>query len=158
MFADVINHTEWESDVSRPHVLRVGHLLHMWYTGKDVTLQSTWSRIGHATSIDGIRWERNPFPVLQPTYTWENDSVMCPFVLYEESKRIYRMWYSAGDSYEPLAIGHAISCDGIHWNKTQSTPIFVPDSSISWESHRVAGPAVVYNGKYLLTHSFIIIR
>ena len=127
----------------------------MWYTGKDVTGKSSRSMIGHTTSIDGITWERNPNPVLVATYPWENDSVMCPFVLYEESKRIYRMWYSAGDSYEPLAIGHAISCDGIHWNKTQTTPVFIADSSFHWESHRVAGPAVVYNGEYpLTTHPF----
>ena len=118
----------------------------MWYTGKDVTEESSVSMIGHATSNDGITWIRNPLPVLAATYSWEHDSVMCPFVLYDERKRIYRMWYSAGDSYEPLAIGHAISCDGIHWNKTHSTPIFSPDSSYNWESHRVAGPAVVYNG------------
>ena len=144
---NIINRKEWESDVSRPHVLLVDRLLHMWYTGKDVTGKSSVSMIGHATSVDGITWERDPLPVLLATYPWENDNVMCPFVLYEESNRIYRMWYSAGDSYEPLAIGHATSCDGIHWNKTQTTPIFISDSSFHWESHRVSGPAVVYNGE-----------
>jgi hypothetical protein len=48
------------------------------------------------------------------------------------------MWYSAGDQYEPFAIGHAVSCDGVQWNRTNEDPIFFPDMDFGWENDRVS--------------------
>jgi hypothetical protein len=56
--------------------------------------------------------------------------------------------YSAGEQYEPNAIGHAVSCDGINWNRTSANPIFTADKSAEWEKDRVTCPTVVYNGEY----------
>jgi hypothetical protein len=36
---------------------------------------------------------------------------MCPHVLWDEGPAV-RMWYSAGEQYEPNAIGYATSSDG----------------------------------------------
>ncbi|HKM52332.1 MAG TPA: hypothetical protein VJY33_02920 [Isosphaeraceae bacterium] len=32
---------------------------------------------------------------------------MCPHVLWDEQAKLYRMWYSGGEQYEPNAIGFA---------------------------------------------------
>ena len=58
------------------------------------------------------------------------------------------MWYSAGDQNESLAIGHAVSCDGVNWNRTHEVPIFIPDNLFQWEQERVSCPSVVSNGEF----------
>jgi beta-1,2-mannobiose phosphorylase / 1,2-beta-oligomannan phosphorylase len=64
------------------------------------------------------------------------------------------MWYSAGEQYEPDAIGYATSPDGIAWEKHRLNPVFAPSSSCPWERDRVAGMHVLkdegfYYGFYI---------
>eukprot|EP00602_Paraphysomonas_sp_CaronLab_P013247 CAMPEP_0185040802 /NCGR_PEP_ID=MMETSP1103-20130426/39299_1 /TAXON_ID=36769 /ORGANISM="Paraphysomonas bandaiensis, Strain Caron Lab Isolate" /LENGTH=725 /DNA_ID=CAMNT_0027580249 /DNA_START=29 /DNA_END=2206 /DNA_ORIENTATION=- len=144
---------EWESIVNRPFVLHMpsssGDVedgkYHMWYSGQPVN-EST-SSIGYATSSDGVSWQRNTDPVLI-AQGWEGDHIMCSHVIYDRQQSLYRMWYSAGQGYEPIAIGHAVSCDGLTWNRTHDVPIFLPNPSIEWEQDRVTCPSVEYNGEY----------
>ena len=138
---------DWQSIVNRPHVLYHNSIYHMWYSAQDI--ENSVSTIGYATSPDGLKWERHIVgPVLAPTQPWEHTTIMCSHVLFDAHKSLYRMWYSAGHQYEPLAIGHAVSCDGIHWNRTQDLPIFTSDRMLEWEQDRVTCPTVVYNGEY----------
>ena len=37
--------------------------------------------------------------------------------MWDEERKIFRMWYSAGGFWEPDQIGYAESEDGIHWKK-----------------------------------------
>lgn len=136
---------EWETDVNRPFVLFHENIYHMWYTGQ--VLHHT-SQIGYARSTDGVKWHRLDLPVFSPVEPWEKQSIMCSHVIYDEKRSTYRMWYSAGDQHEPLAIGHAISCDGISWNRTSATPIFTAEKRNLWEQERVSCPTVVYNGEF----------
>src|SRR5579884_2272844 len=88
----------WEDDVNRPVVLRHDGLYRMWYTGQ--AKGKSW--IGYATSADGKTWKRmSDRPVLSPERPWEKGAVMCPHVLYDEERKLYRMWYSGGEQYEP---------------------------------------------------------
>ncbi len=68
---------------------------------------------------------------------------MCPDVIYDTSNAMYRMWYSAGNIGEPLAIGYALSPDGVRWTKYPTNPIFTPDPHSAWESDRVTASHVV---------------
>ena len=52
---------------------------------------------------------------------------MCPHVIYDDTARLFRMWYSGGEQGEPNAIGYANSSDGVTWNKHASNPVFKPD-------------------------------
>ena len=45
---------------------------------------------------------------------------MCPDVIWDAGAGLYRMWYSGGDQNEPVAIGHAVSRDGIHWSRARA--------------------------------------
>ena len=54
---------------------------------------------------------------------------MCPNVIWDESARLFRMWYSGGDQYEPDAIGYAFSTDGLHWTKHPGNPVFQPEGA-----------------------------
>jgi predicted GH43/DUF377 family glycosyl hydrolase len=132
--------TDWESDINRPVVVKNAGVYHMWYTGQS----RGHSSIGYASSPDGKIWTRqSDRPVLSPQESWEKAAAMCPHVLFDEPSRQYRMWYSAGEQYEPDAIGYATSPDGLHWNKHRDNPIFKSDPAHAWEQHKVTACQVV---------------
>lgn len=77
---------------------------HLWYTGQ----AGGASKIGYATSRDGVHFERvSREPVLVPERDWENCSVMNPYVRWDDARSLWRMWYAAGETYEPNVIGYA---------------------------------------------------
>ncbi len=150
--------TEWESDINRPIVIKrvdvqgngapgndapPGGGYQMWYTGQ--ARGKSW--IGLATSDDGKTWRRaSRQPVLSAEAPWENVAVMCPHVIHDAEAKLYRMWYSGGEQYEPNAIGYATSPDGLAWTKHRDNPIFRPDPSLAWERERVTACQVLCQG------------
>ncbi len=130
--------TGWEDDINRPCVVKRPDGYHLWYTGQ----ANGHSEIGYATSPDGIHWNRLPHPVLVPSAPWEKVAVMVPSVLWDESLKEYRMWYSGGEQYEPDAIGYATSPDGITWSKLPA-PVFEADPNTEWEQHKVTACQVI---------------
>ena len=139
--------TDWENDLNRPTVIKHGDLYQMWYTGQ--ARGKSW--IGHATSRDGVAWERkSEKPVLAAEAPWEGVALMCPHVFYDDREKLYRMWYSGGEQYEPNAIGYATSPDGLKWTKHAQNPIFRPDPQNDWEKERVTACQVVRDGDWHL--------
>jgi hypothetical protein len=138
----------WEDEVNRPVVIKHGSLYRMWYTGQ--AKGKSW--IGYATSTDGKTWKRaSDRPVLSAGKAWEKVAVMCPHVLYDDREKVYRMWYSGGEQYEPDAIGYATSKDGLKWTKHDKNPIFRPEPKAAWEKDRVTGCQVVrHKGWHLM--------
>jgi hypothetical protein len=136
---------EWQSDVNRPVVIERRDGFHMWYT--EQAKGHSW--IGYAASYDGIHWKQmSRRPVLSPESAWERAAVMCPDVIWDSSAKIYRMWYSGGEQYEPNAIGYASSPDGIHWTKSAVNPVFTSDAQVEWEQERVTGCQVIRVGEW----------
>lgn len=135
----------WEDEVNRNCVLKTDGVYRMWYTGQ----ANDKSCIGYAESTDGLHFERHAKPVLLPEEPFEKDSVMNPCVLYEHG--IYRMWYAAGETYEPNVIACAQSADGIGWQKSPFNPVFGPDPGHEYEKDRVGGCQVVQTAEgYLM--------
>ena len=138
----------WEDKVNRNCVVEEddGRIL-MWYTGQ----ARKRSLIGLAESADGGATFRRVGrePVMIPEFPWERDSVMNPFVLKENG--IYRMWYAAGETYEPNALGYAESTDGVNWKKSRINPIFCAGRE-SYDSARVGGCEVLKqpDGSYVM--------
>ncbi len=98
----------WDTFVSRPCVTYQRHKqkYHMWYTGSDPDGSGgtpTPSRgappvtaIGYAISAElPVFTRQSRAPVLTPTYAWERGGVSDPFVVWDEKKRHWKMWYSA---------------------------------------------------------------
>jgi len=137
----------WEDDINRPVVIKQGALYRMWYTGQ----ASAHSSIGYATSSDGVVWQRmSDQPVLAAGQAWEKAAVMCPNVIWDKKAKLYKMWYSGGEQYEPDAIGYATSSDGLVWTKRQDNPIFRGDPKIEWEQDKVTACQVVKDGNWYL--------
>ncbi|MCL1919944.1 MAG: hypothetical protein FWG50_02530 [Kiritimatiellaeota bacterium] len=132
--------TGWEDDINRPVVLKKDGLYHLWYTGQ----AKGRSSIGHATSADGVQWTRHSDkPVLTAERPWEKVAVMCPHVNWDAEEELFKMWYSAGDQYEPDAIGYATSPDGVAWAKHPQNPVFRANPGKAWEKHKVTGAQVI---------------
>ena len=138
----------WEDDVNRPIVVKQGGAYQMWYTGQ----AKGGSAIGYATSSDGLTWQRmSGQPVVAADQPWEKVAVMCPGVVWDGEAKLYKMWYSGGEQYEPDAIGYATSADGMHWTKRLDNPIFKADPTIEWERDKVTACQVVNDaGWYLM--------
>jgi len=114
----------------------------MWYTSQYWEGAHGRSWIGIARSEDGIRFERFwKEPVLVPEMDFEKESVMNPFVLYENGK--YRMWYAAGETYEPDVICYAESDDGIHWEKYAGNPMFACAPENEYEQNRIGAVQIL---------------
>ena len=124
----------WEDDLDRNCFMKnpIGEGYLMWYTGQ--ARGQSW--IGVARSEDGIHFERFlKDPILSPETDFEHMSVMNPFVMYEDGK--FRMWYAAGETYEPNVICYAESEDGIHWVKDSRNPIFTCNHEKEYEQNRI---------------------
>lgn len=128
----------WEEIVNRNCVLKIGDMYKMWYTGQ----AHGNSYIGAAESKDGMTFRRlSAQPVLSPEAPFEGESVMNPCVLFENGR--YRMWYSAGETYEPNVLCYAESKDGIHWEKSALNPILVKNEEKEYEQNRIGGCQVI---------------
>jgi predicted GH43/DUF377 family glycosyl hydrolase len=137
----------WEDDINRPAVVKRDGKYHLWYTGQ----AGGGSRIGHAVSDDGLRWQRTSSrPVLSPDLPWEKVAVMCPHVVWDEADGVFKMWYSGGEQYEPDAIGYATSRDGMSWTKHPANPVFREDPANPWESRKVTACQVMKRGSSYL--------
>ena len=136
----------WQFRLNRPCVLVKDGVYHMWYTGQVRPVKGykgIRSRIGYATSTDGRNFVRQQNFVMEPTEHWEGESIMCPHVIWDESEKIFKMWFSGGETYEPNEIGYATSKDGIHWEKYKGNPVMVPNKDMKWEKDRVTACQVI---------------
>ena len=139
----------WEDNLNRSCTLYWNGQYHMWYTGQ----ARDSSRIGYAVSDDGIHFSRVVrYPVLEPEWDFEGASVMNPYVLRDEKRGLFRMWYSAGETYEPNVLCYAESADGIHWKRSSRNPIFVHGEAGEWDQDRIGGCEVhqLANGSFAL--------
>ena len=130
----------WIDDLNRNCVLKHGGQWHMWFTGQ--ARGHSW--IGYAVSDDGMHWEPvSDQPVLISERPFEGPSVMNPFVIWDEDMQVFRMWYAAGEQYEPNVLAYATSKDGIHWDKLPANPIFIGFKEQPYERDRVGACQIV---------------
>ncbi len=137
----------WEDNLNRASILYWKGKYHMWYTGQ----AREYSKIGYAVSKDGEHFTRvTTDPVMVPEYNYEGYSVMNPYVLRDEKRKVFRMWYASGETYEPNVICYAESKDGIHWQRSPLNPIFV--NGKDWEQDRIGGCEVhpLPDGSYVM--------
>lgn len=141
--------SSWEKRVNRScFVIRDG-VWYLWYTGQN----DHESRIGLATSRDGIHFERyRRNPVIVPEKEFEGKAVMNPCVLWDSESRLYRMWYTAGENYEPDVLCYAESPDGVSWKKNTES-IMGADRKNPYKRHKVGACDVVKtDGGYVMAY------
>ncbi len=127
---------EWDDQwVSQPDVVYNGNEYHMWYTGYNGFMSQI--RIGHATSLDGTTWTKDPAnPILNyEDGKWDYPRVDFPKVIYDET--LYHMWYSGG-VYIAWKKGYATSPDGSIWTKHLNNPLLLNGTAGTWDENFVA--------------------
>ncbi len=130
----------WEHVVNRSCLRNVDGIWHLWYTGQ----KGDRSCVGHlvASAIDNFVRPKSNMPVLWPTMENERDSVMNPCAIWDEQTSMFRMWYAAGEAYEPDVLMYAESEDGVSWNKYPK-PVLMKEPAHPWEQYKVGGCDVI---------------
>jgi len=124
----------WEDNLNRSCTVFKDGEWHMWYTGQ----ANGGSKIGYAKSKDGVHFTRvRKAPVMVPEHAFEKLSVMNPYVRWDAARKVWRMWYAAGETYEPNVLCYAESPDGLTWTKWAGNPIFGHGARESWDRDRV---------------------
>lgn len=133
-----------------PHAMVVDGEIWLYYTG--ASLVDGGLNIGLATSSDGVSFVAHPDnPVLSPTeeigdFDWRG--VGHPSVILRDG--VYEMWYASGT----LAIGYALSTDGLNFERYCGNPILVGNGEDTWDAGQVKSPEVVFDGSmYWMTYS-----
>ena len=129
----------WETQLNRSCTVKKDGIWHMWYTGQFKGPNNLWSsKMGYAVSKDGVHFTRvQSEPVLVPEYEYEKLSVMNPYVRWDAKRNVWRMWYAAGETYEPNVLCYAESDDGVKWRKSSANPIFEHGEACAWDRDRV---------------------
>ena len=131
---------EWNSIVNRCCVLVKDNLWHMWFSAQ----VNGCSTIGYAKSKDGCTFSIvSPSPVLKAEEDYEGVSVMNPCVFWDKVSHIFKMWYAAGENYEPDVICYAESIDGIAWKRCKYNPVLMPIKENKYEKYKVGGCHVI---------------
>jgi hypothetical protein len=129
----------WEGDeLSGPSALEAGGEVWLYYAAA--------GGIGRARSSDGLKFAKDPAPVLvaDATVTWETSAPHAPSVVALPDGT-FRMMYAAGRS-----IGEASSPDGVHWRRLDAEPstpgidpVLSPGPIGSFDSDEVTDPVLL---------------
>lgn len=136
----------WEDRVNRACYWIKDGVWYLWYTG----MNEKEAKIGLAVSKDGYSFKRyQQNPIIVPTESHEQGAVMNPCVLWDDADFVFKMWYSAGEKFEPDVLCLATSKDGINWEKHGQNPVFIHGVD-KYDQCKVGGCDVVkVNGRYL---------
>jgi predicted GH43/DUF377 family glycosyl hydrolase len=138
---DLGNQGAWDdSQADHACVLLVEGIYRMWYSADD----GSTSRIGYATSSDGLHWDKyadNPVLDLGNPGSWEDSEVFHPSVVYDG--HTYHMWYN-GFASSMQRTGYATSSDGIIWEKYSGNPVLEMGQSGSWDDFMLVLMATLY--------------
>jgi predicted GH43/DUF377 family glycosyl hydrolase len=100
--------------------------LYLAYLNYNNSRSANNSKLGIATSYDGISWTMySGNPILTATLDWEAGTVSWPTVMNDNNQ--YRMVYSAGT--QQVAFGYATSNDGFNFIK-QTTQFFSTSNTV----------------------------
>jgi hypothetical protein len=114
---------------------------HMWYSSFD----SINTRIGYATSPDGIAWTKyagNPVMDNGLPGSWDETGVGRATVVYNES--LYRMWYTGNNTSGVNRLGYATSPDRIVWTKYVSNPVMDIGPPETWDESGILVGDVIF--------------
>jgi hypothetical protein len=96
----------------------------VWYAGRAAP-GGPW-RIGLAEALAGTAFRKHDTnPVLVPgaTGSFDDRGVGDPEVVWDEGRRLFRMWYTAQGFLGLSSIGYAVSTDGVVWRKFPRNPV-----------------------------------
>lgn len=140
---------DWETKaVCQPAAIVKDSTVYLFYRAEDNSGASLWngtSRIGMATSTDGIHFTRAPKPAIVPTYDYETPGG-CENPRLVEIEGVYYMTYAAFDGHTSRLV-LASSRDLQHWIKHG---LIFPEAG--WTSAGAIVPQRI-NGRFVMYFS-----
>lgn len=137
---------------------------HMWYifgTAWKTSDQSAEAervyKIGHATSNDGISWQREAGIPIIADLLGTDECQALPTVIHFDGA--YHMFFCFREAFgfrtglgRGYRIGHAVSVDLRHWRRDE--PMFLPEVGNEWDSNMQCYPhAFILDGRALLLYN-----
>jgi predicted GH43/DUF377 family glycosyl hydrolase len=125
-------------------VLFGGASYSMWFGGR--SSGATKTKIGLATSPDGIAWTKSAVnPLLSGTAgQWDASGISSPHVMLDGAT--YKTWYAGTDASGIFRIGYATSADGVSWTKSAANPHLTPGAAGQFDDAGVSSPCVIKDG------------
>jgi predicted GH43/DUF377 family glycosyl hydrolase len=108
-------------------------------------------KIGLATSIDGINWDRegsNPVLDKGAPGEWDDSWIESPSVV-KVGGTYYMLYTGVGTPYR-FGIGLATSPDGVAWTKFAGNPVFEHEAANAWENGLVYAPSLYHDGSQFI--------
>lgn len=132
-----------------PSVIKEGSGYRMWMTGGKPFDVPLIVRAYEAYSEDGINWETNYKPVLEPGPKGSWDEARIETVSVIKVDDTYHMYYAGCDwpcNTGQFSIGHATSKDGTRWTKDRANPVLqAHDNPLEWGFYTAAEPSIVHH-------------
>ncbi len=129
----------WDSEFisARGSVLVDKGAFFYWYQGGRVP------RIGLASSVDGLNWNKQPGPVLEPgpPGSWDSSGVADPYLV--KCGETLLLYYVGQDSGLTPRLGVASSRDGVHWAKYPRNPILDLGKPGTFDERGLGAPAAL---------------
>jgi len=145
---------------------------HMWYIFGDRWVRPTsgaaperYYRIAHATSDDGVNWQRDGMPIVEAASA--NECQALPTVVFRDGR--YHMYFCFRDAFDfrtnksnAYRLGYAYSDDLQKWHRDDSRGGIEPTDG-AWDSDMLCYPNVftcddtvymLYNGNEFGRHGF----
>jgi len=144
--------------VNSPAVRIIGDKWHMWYlTGKKWLLHEgrpeAVFQIAHATSEDGITWNRDGIPIIATMSEDECQDIFLPFFFGGKWHAVFGYRKPTGfrtDSSCAYRLGYASSEDLVEW-KRDDTQVGIDVSESGWDSQMMCSSQVIeLDGRILL--------
>ena len=157
-------------------VKNYNNLFHMWYIyGTKWTKKNNESepertyKIGHATSIDGVKWEKDLKQIISDSIEFECQALPTVIKIHER----YHMFFAYRSTFDfrsntnnAYKIGYAYSDDLLIWNRDDKN-VGIQLSSEGWDSEMMSYPHVfeceeevymLYNGNSFGREGFGLAR
>ncbi len=125
-------------------VIKDGALFKLWF-GFDLQVSYLDSKVGYASSPDGINWSYYG-PAVAPGSSSDLDRYQLGVTEISKQNDTYGMWYWAAENYSPpehFRVFYATSADGINWTKRG---VVLSGSSATFEDRGVGGPGAIMFG------------
>jgi hypothetical protein len=150
---DHVDGTYYQGGVETPSVVFYKGEYHMYntvYTENNPYL----FKISHATSLDGINWQIDATPVLEPStnYSWMDTIIAEPGVMVKDDT-LY-LFFAAASSLGGFSIGLVRSIDGINFIDTTQTvqlPTDVYQNGNNYQGLSTPSPVLIGDTIYLFT-------
>ena len=138
---------------NRATILKYDNKYYMYYTKQfgDENEKYKYSEIYVTISEDGVNFNNEKKLVLKAEKDYEKNSVMNPNVVYDENDNLFKMYYAAGEIYEPDIICLATSSDGINFTRIEENPVLKKSNSkFTYDNYKVGAVDVHILDKYYM--------